>query len=187
MEPNNGGGNSAAFNEFLNANFSSGSLPGFGNTDWGLHNVPLKSNGTSVTNQLNGFRATGDAVTFIYLGDGKWVRQTLPEIVVRADGSVKYPAHWGDGQYFMNQTASAGNANNNVNLNAGNQGGGSWVDGAQMALDGIGMTEIPFVSQGAELISAGISAYNGDYTGAAIGLGSMIPLGGKVFEGMKAR
>jgi len=54
-----------------------------------------------------------------------------------------------------------------------------------MALDGIGMTEIPFVSQGAELISAGISAYQGDYTGAAIGLGSMIPLGGKVFEGLK--
>jgi RHS repeat-associated protein len=63
--------------------------------------------------------------------------------------------------------------------------GGGWVDGAQMALDGVGMTEIPFLSQGAELISAGISVYKGDYMGAAIGLGSMIPIGGKVFEGMK--
>ena len=54
-----------------------------------------------------------------------------------------------------------------------------------MGLDVAGMTEIPFVSQGAELISAGISLGRGDFTGAAIGLGSMIPIGGKVFEGMK--
>jgi hypothetical protein len=55
----------------------------------------------------------------------------------------------------------------------------------QLMLDGIGMTEIPFVSQGAELISAGISFANGDTTGGLIGLGSMIPLGGKAFEAAK--
>jgi hypothetical protein len=55
----------------------------------------------------------------------------------------------------------------------------------QTALDGIGMTEIPILSQGAELISACMSFANGDITGGVIGLGSMIPLGGKAFEAMK--
>ena len=55
----------------------------------------------------------------------------------------------------------------------------------QMALDGIGMTEIPIISQAAELISAGISFGQGDWAGGAISLGSMIPVGGKFFEGMK--
>ncbi len=62
---------------------------------------------------------------------------------------------------------------------------GGWLDGIQMALDGIGMTEFPLVSQAAELISAGISFGRGDISGGMIGLGSMIPIGGKIFEGMK--
>lgn len=55
----------------------------------------------------------------------------------------------------------------------------------QLALDGIGMTEVPILSQGAELISAGISFGQGDWKGGLIGLGAMIPIGGKAFEGMK--
>lgn len=47
------------------------------------------------------------------------------------------------------------------------------------------MTEVPLLSQGAELISAGISFGQGDLKGGLIGIGSMFPLGGKIFEGMK--
>ncbi len=56
---------------------------------------------------------------------------------------------------------------------------------SQIWLDGVGMTEIPILSQGAELVSAGISFYDGDNKGGFIGLGSMIPGWGKGFEGMK--
>jgi hypothetical protein len=55
----------------------------------------------------------------------------------------------------------------------------------QMALDVVGMTEIPILSQVAELLSAGMSFWNRDYFGGGIGLGSMVPLVGKVFEGTK--
>jgi RHS repeat-associated protein len=61
----------------------------------------------------------------------------------------------------------------------------SAMEKLQMTLDGVGMTEIPVLSQLSELISAGISFSNGDISGGFIGLGSMIPVGGKVFEGMK--
>lgn len=67
----------------------------------------------------------------------------------------------------------------------GTNGGIGWLDKVQMGLDGIGMTELPLASQAAELVSAGISFGKGDNTGGLISLGSMIPLGGKAFEGMK--
>jgi len=54
-----------------------------------------------------------------------------------------------------------------------------------MGLDVIGMTEIPFVSQGAELVSAGISFVRGDTFGGLLGLGSMLPVIGKTFEATK--
>ena len=60
-----------------------------------------------------------------------------------------------------------------------------WVDATQMGLDVIGMTEIPFVSQGAELFSAGISFVRGDTFGGLLGLGSMVPIIGKTFEATK--
>jgi RHS repeat-associated protein len=72
---------------------------------------------------------------------------------------------------------------NKSNQNA--QAGWGWVDAAQMGLDAIGMTEIPVVSQGAELVSAGISFGRGDTYGGLIGLGSMIPIAGKYFEALK--
>ena len=42
------------------------------------------------------------------------------------------------------------------------------------------MTEIPFVSQGADLISGGISLATGDYVGAALSVGSLLPGIGQV-------
>ena len=69
--------------------------------------------------------------------------------------------------------------------NQNSQAGWGWVDAAQMGLDVIGMTEIPFVSQGAELVSAGISFGRGDTSGGLIGLGSMLLIFGKTFEATK--
>lgn len=69
---------------------------------------------------------------------------------------------------------------------AGTEGGGfTALDGAQMTLDVIGMSEIPFVSQGADIVSAGISVYNGDYVGAALGVASAIPIVGAIAGGAK--
>ncbi|HAS42989.1 MAG TPA: hypothetical protein DCS93_21090 [Microscillaceae bacterium] len=47
------------------------------------------------------------------------------------------------------------------------------------ALDIVGATDIPIVSQAAEIINAGISIYEGDYIGAGLSLASTIPLLGK--------
>ncbi len=60
------------------------------------------------------------------------------------------------------------------------------LEKVQLGLDVAGMTDIPVVSQLAELGSAGISVYNGDYVGAGLSVGSMIPIAGKAFEGTKA-
>lgn len=54
-------------------------------------------------------------------------------------------------------------------------GVGSRLDNFQTGLDVIGMTEIPFVSQGADLASGVISLATGDYVGAALSVGSLIP------------
>ena len=54
-------------------------------------------------------------------------------------------------------------------------GVGSRLDNFQTGLDVIGMTEIPIVSQGADLASGVISLATGDYFGAALSVGSLIP------------
>lgn len=54
-------------------------------------------------------------------------------------------------------------------------GVGSRLDSLQTGLDIIGMTEIPLVSQGADVISGTISLARGDYIGAALSAGSLIP------------
>ncbi len=54
-------------------------------------------------------------------------------------------------------------------------GVGSRLDNLQTGLDVIGMTEIPFVSQGADLASGVISLATGDYVGAALSVGGLIP------------
>ncbi|TJZ49425.1 hypothetical protein FAZ15_22270 [Sphingobacterium olei] len=55
----------------------------------------------------------------------------------------------------------------------------------QAALDIIGMTDIPILSQLAELTGAGISISQGDYVSAGLSIGAMVPLLGKPFEAMK--
>ena len=52
---------------------------------------------------------------------------------------------------------------------------GSRLGNFQTACDVIGMTEIPIVSQAADLISCGISLATGDYVGAALSVGGLIP------------
>ncbi len=59
------------------------------------------------------------------------------------------------------------------------------MEKVQLGLDVAGMTDIPVVSQIAELGSAGISLYNGDYVGAGLGVASMIPIAGKWAESAK--
>jgi hypothetical protein len=59
------------------------------------------------------------------------------------------------------------------------------MEKVQLGLDVAGMTDIPVVSQIAELGSAGISLYNGDYVGAGLGVVSMIPIAGKWAESAK--
>lgn len=54
-------------------------------------------------------------------------------------------------------------------------GVGSRLENFQTGLDVIGMTEIPFVSQGADLASGVISLATGDYVGAALSVGSLVP------------
>lgn len=54
-------------------------------------------------------------------------------------------------------------------------GVGSRLDAFQTACDVVGMTEIPIISQGADLISGGISLATGDYIGAALSVGSLLP------------
>lgn len=54
-------------------------------------------------------------------------------------------------------------------------GVGSRLGNFQTACDVIGMTEVPVVSQAADLISCGISLATGDYVGAALSVGGLIP------------
>lgn len=54
-------------------------------------------------------------------------------------------------------------------------GVGSRLGNFQTACDVIGMTEVPVVSQAADIISCGISFATGDYVGAALSVGSLIP------------
>lgn len=54
-------------------------------------------------------------------------------------------------------------------------GVGSRLGNFQTACDVIGMTEVPVVSQAADIISCGISLATGDYVGAALSVGSLIP------------
>ncbi|WP_233011190.1 hypothetical protein [Rheinheimera faecalis] len=59
------------------------------------------------------------------------------------------------------------------------------LEKVQLGLDVVGMTEIPLLSQVAELGSAGISAYSGDYVGAGLSVASMVPFAGKAAEVVK--
>lgn len=52
---------------------------------------------------------------------------------------------------------------------------GSRLENFQAACDVIGMTEVPVVSQAADIISCGISLATGDYVGAALSVGGLIP------------
>lgn len=54
-------------------------------------------------------------------------------------------------------------------------GAGARLGNFQTACDVIGMTEVPVVSQAADIISCGISLATGDYVGAALSVGSLIP------------
>lgn len=99
----------------------------------------------------------------------------------KAYGSVKIV----DGTLQLT-TVAYSNTGREFNQRSYNLAGSEvFLDGLQIVLDGIGMTEIPFVSQGAELVSAGVSFYRGDIYGGLTGLGSMLPIAGKAFEGMK--
>lgn len=62
---------------------------------------------------------------------------------------------------------------------------GSRLDNFQTGLDVIGMTEIPFVSQCADLGSGVISLATGDYVGAALSVGGLIPGIGQATGTMK--
>ena len=54
-------------------------------------------------------------------------------------------------------------------------GVGSRLGNFQTACDVVGMTEIPVVSQVADIMSCGISLATGDYVGAALSVGGLIP------------
>ncbi len=100
LEPNNGGGNSAAFNEFLNANFS-GPLPGFGNNydTWSATNWMSNPNyGKTI-----GFRGFTDS-------EGRY------------HGETSYDSR----RFIEVKVPPIGHANNNVYLNGGN--GFRWPD-----------------------------------------------------------
>jgi hypothetical protein len=62
----------------------------------------------------------------------------------------------------------------------------STLEKVQLGLDVAGASEIPVLSQVADLSSGGISLYQGDYVGATLSLGSAIPVVGKAFEGTRA-
>ena len=62
---------------------------------------------------------------------------------------------------------------------------GSKLDAVGAVCDVVGMTDIPVVSQCGDLVSAGISVATGDYIGAALSVGSMIPIAGKAAETAK--
>ncbi len=142
------------------------------NKAWGLYEGWATSylNGATFYNDFMG----GGASTNV--GPGGYLTTGIVRVDRNMDG-VEINGHAGYvTTYFV--------GNDNVET-IGVKSSSSWVDGLQTVLDGVGMTEIPFVSQGAELISAGISFGQGDFAGGAIGLASMIPAGGKAFEAMK--
>lgn len=64
-------------------------------------------------------------------------------------------------------------------------GVGSRLDAVQTACDVVGMTEIPLVSQGADIASGLISLATGDYVGAALSAGGLIPGVGQATGAMK--
>lgn len=64
-------------------------------------------------------------------------------------------------------------------------GVGSRLDAVQTACDVVGMTEIPLVSQGADIASGLISLATGDYVGAALSAGGLIPGVGQATGSMK--
>ncbi len=47
----------------------------------------------------------------------------------------------------------------------------------QLAMDGIGASEIPVVSQVADIASAGMSVYKGDWWGVGLSVGGLLPIG----------
>lgn len=57
-----------------------------------------------------------------------------------------------------------------------------WGGAGQFGLDLMAGSDMPYFSQGAGLVSAGIYAYQGDTVGAASALGGMIPLAGTVSD-----
>lgn len=59
------------------------------------------------------------------------------------------------------------------------------LEKVQLGFDVAGMTDLPVVSQIAELGSAGIALYNKDYVGAGLSFGSMLPFAGKFAESAK--
>ena len=60
------------------------------------------------------------------------------------------------------------------------------LEKVQLGLDVAGASEIPVVSQVADLGSGGISLYQGDYVGAALSAGSAVPVFGKAAEAVRA-
>jgi hypothetical protein len=60
------------------------------------------------------------------------------------------------------------------------------LEKVQLGLDVAGASEIPVVSQVADLGSGGISLYQGDYVGAALSAGSAVPVFGKAAETVRA-
>jgi len=141
---------------------------GGGGRDYGGFWSNFLSNAAPNKTYVNTPGGTGTAYNFKYSNES---------------GTVNYVTNTDHGESWFDPTENGVYdliaSNISLDFNA------ALLDGMQLALDGIGMTEIPFISQGAELISAGISFGRGDNSGGLIGLGSMIPIGGKFFEGMK--
>lgn len=65
------------------------------------------------------------------------------------------------------------------------KGLGSRLDAVQATCDVIGMTEVPIVSQGADVVSGLISLATGDYVGAVLSVGGLIPGIGQATGAMK--
>ena len=60
------------------------------------------------------------------------------------------------------------------------------LDKVQLGADIVGVSEIPIVSQVADLVSGGISLSQGDFVGAGLSAASTIPIIGKAAEGTRA-
>ncbi len=107
-----------------------------------------------------------------------------------AKGMASYNFHNSDSiafnQRFAQNSSNIASANQSMYNRAQASANMSTLDKVQLGLDVTGMSEVPVVSQLADLGSAGISLYNGDYVGAGLSMGSMIPVAGKAFEGTRA-